>query len=124
MRSPACSTVTESRGATPPPTVTVTTIPSSSIQTTPSITGRSASTYVLGATGALTLNEKVAVSPGATEASLYQITSSFLIPRFACCPSAPFTHGFDPVFRKVTVIGALVSPGARTGFALWLTSLL
>src|SRR4029453_1842633 len=129
-RRPDCNVATVSRGVAPPVTVTATKTPSSSIQTVPSMTGRSARTYVLGVVGALTRNVNVAFAPGATLSSvcaaggepLSQLTpgdahvsSSFLIPRRASCPRTPLTHGLPPVLRNVNVIGSLVAPGARSG---------
>ena len=85
---------------------------------------------MLGVVGALTLKVNVAFAPGATVGSVCaagrdplsqltpreaQVSSSFLMPMRASWPRTPFTQGLPPVLRNVSVIGSLVTPGARSG---------
>src|SRR5207302_4352949 len=87
--------------------------------------------YVPGVIGARTLNVKVPVCPGATDASAVvarrftEIHPSFIPraanavvspfrPRFACFPATPFCHVAVPVFVKWTV-SCVELPGASVG---------
>src|SRR5256885_16071973 len=111
--------------------------PESSIQVTPSITGRSGSRYVPGVIGALTLKVNVPVWPGPTVASVVvasrlpeshpsfiprfaKVRVSPLSPRVACLPDTPFCQVAVPVFWNFTVSEVDVpATSVGHGLSLW-----
>src|SRR5439155_1365862 len=132
-----CTTVVVSFGALPvaggkPGTVIVRNTPWSSIHHAPSTTGRRCSEYVPAVCGARTWKVKVAVAPGATDASVCAATrvgngqftasgahcaSSRLIPRRASWPSTPLVQVCVPVLRK-RIVYETIALGRSTGQGL------